>query len=123
VTMPSGPEIVLVLVEATCDPSETLPVGALIDNAPAVSVKVAAVVARAGAALPAANAEAAPTSTASMRTVRRSNSLVMNLISYSFHRKSVACSRSTGAHTVHRHHDPRLRWGKLRTSSCRFEKP
>lgn len=28
VTLPSGPEIVLELVDATCDPSDTLPVGA-----------------------------------------------------------------------------------------------
>ena len=40
---PSEPEIVLELVEATCDPSDTLPVGALIDSPPAVSVKATGV--------------------------------------------------------------------------------
>jgi hypothetical protein len=56
VTLPSRPEIVLELVEATCDPSDTLPVGALIDNAPAVSVKVAVVSAPAGSTATAASA-------------------------------------------------------------------
>ncbi len=43
--------IVLELVEATCVPSDTLPVGALIDSAPAVSVKLAGVAAPAGRAV------------------------------------------------------------------------
>ena len=43
VTTPSEPVIVLELFETGCDPSETLPVGALIDRPPAVSVKVAVV--------------------------------------------------------------------------------
>ena len=55
VTTPSGPLIVLELVDATCDPSDTLAVGALIDNPPAVSEKVAGVIAPAGKAVTAAS--------------------------------------------------------------------
>src|ERR1700688_3231423 len=43
VTTPSRPLIVLALAETTCVPIETLPAGALIESAPAVSVKVAVV--------------------------------------------------------------------------------
>ncbi len=53
----------LELVAATCDPSDTLAVGALIDKAPAVSVKVAGVAAPAGKAtraVVAARKETAP---------------------------------------------------------------
>ena len=50
VTTPSVPEIVLDEVEETSDPSETLNVGALMDNAPAVSVKVMGVAAETGGA-------------------------------------------------------------------------
>ena len=56
VTRPSWPEIVLEVVEAVCEPSETLLVGALIDSAPAVSVKVVGVSAPAGRAIMAASA-------------------------------------------------------------------
>jgi hypothetical protein len=48
VTTPSDPEIELDVVEATCDPSDTLADGVLIDNAPAVSAKVIGVAAEAG---------------------------------------------------------------------------
>jgi hypothetical protein len=48
VTIPSEPEMVLALVEAVCEPRETLAIGALMDNAPAVSVKVAGVAAPTG---------------------------------------------------------------------------
>jgi hypothetical protein len=54
VTTPSEPVIVLELLAATCDPSDTLPVGALIDSAPAVSSKVAGVAAPPGRAVAAA---------------------------------------------------------------------
>jgi hypothetical protein len=50
VTAPSGPLIVLGLVDATCEPSETLAVGALIESAPAVNVNVVGVAAPTGAA-------------------------------------------------------------------------
>jgi hypothetical protein len=45
VTTPSEPDIELAVVEATCEPNETLAVGALMDNAPAVRVKVVGVAA------------------------------------------------------------------------------
>ena len=48
VTTPSGPLIVLDVIKETCDPSDTLSVGVLIDNVPASSVKVAGVAAPAG---------------------------------------------------------------------------
>jgi hypothetical protein len=50
VTTPSEPLIVLDVVEANCDPSDTPAVGALIDRAPAVSVNVAGVAAPIGTA-------------------------------------------------------------------------
>jgi hypothetical protein len=51
VTSPSEPLIVLKTVDATCDPSDTPTVGALIDRTPAVRVKVAWVAAPAGRAV------------------------------------------------------------------------
>jgi hypothetical protein len=58
VTRPSGPEMVLELFEDICDPSDTLPVGALMDSAPAaVSVNVAGVSAPAGRAVKAASTQ------------------------------------------------------------------
>jgi hypothetical protein len=48
VTTPSEPVIVLELLEASWVPSDTLPVGALIDSPPAVSSKEAGVAAPAG---------------------------------------------------------------------------
>jgi hypothetical protein len=62
VTPPSRPLIVLELVEATCDPSETVPVGALIESPPAVSEKVAVVAAPAGRAAAAAKQATRPAS-------------------------------------------------------------
>jgi hypothetical protein len=60
VTTPSGPLIVLEVVDATCDPSETVsPVGALIESPPAVRVKLVGVIAWAGSAVVAASAVAA----------------------------------------------------------------
>jgi hypothetical protein len=56
VTTPSGPLIVLALDETACDPRETLPVGALIESAPAVSVNEAGVSAAAGSAAMVASA-------------------------------------------------------------------
>jgi hypothetical protein len=56
VTTPSGPAIVVGLFETGCDPRETLPVGALIERLPAVSAKVAVVVALADVATPAMSA-------------------------------------------------------------------
>jgi hypothetical protein len=55
VTTPREPVIVLALVEATCDPNDTAPVGALIESAPAVRVNVAVVPALTGIAVAAAN--------------------------------------------------------------------
>src|SRR5579863_40820 len=43
VTTPSDPVTVVAVVAASCEPSDTGPIGALIDNAPAVRVKVAGV--------------------------------------------------------------------------------
>jgi hypothetical protein len=51
VTTPSGPDIVLAEVEETCDPSETLAVGELIESVPAINWKVAGVAELAGKAL------------------------------------------------------------------------
>jgi hypothetical protein len=59
VTTPRDPLIVLELLETACDPIDTLPVGALIDSAPAVSVNDAVVSARAGIAAAKASAEKA----------------------------------------------------------------
>jgi hypothetical protein len=56
VTTPRGPLIVLALLETACDPMDTLPVGALIDSAPAVSVNDAVVSAQAGRAAATARA-------------------------------------------------------------------
>ena len=53
--------IVLALVDATCEPSETLPVGALIESAPAVSVKLAGVTAPAGMTIAAPRMAKVPT--------------------------------------------------------------
>jgi hypothetical protein len=61
-----GAEIVLAPVAATCDPRETLPVGALIDSAPAVSVKVA-VAAAAGTAVAAVSTPAVVARTKNFR--------------------------------------------------------
>jgi len=63
-TTPSGPAIVLEVIEETCDPSETLAVGVLIDKVPATRLKVAGVAEPAGRAL-------APTSVAKMLAMRR----------------------------------------------------
>jgi hypothetical protein len=68
VTTPSKPLIVLERVDATCDPSDTLPVGALIESVPAVRVKLAVVVALAGGA--AAVAVAASTAAAVLASSR-----------------------------------------------------
>ena len=53
--------IVLALVDATCEPSETLPVGALMESAPAVRVKLAGVAAPAGRTIAAATMAKVPT--------------------------------------------------------------
>ena len=50
VTVPIWPEIVLALVDDTCEPSDTLSVGVLIERAPAVSVNVIGVAADADGA-------------------------------------------------------------------------
>ena len=55
-TTPSGPLLCSNRLRP-CDPSDTLPVGALIESAPAINVKVAGVIAPAGSAV-------APTSAA-----------------------------------------------------------
>jgi hypothetical protein len=52
VTKPSEPDMVLEVVDATCEPSETPVVGALIESAPAVRVKEAGVDALAGTTMP-----------------------------------------------------------------------
>jgi hypothetical protein len=49
VTTPREPVMLVELAEATCDPSDTPTVGALMDSAPAVSVKLTGVEASAGA--------------------------------------------------------------------------
>ena len=56
VTVPSWPLMVLELTEAPCDPSDTLAVGALMDSAPGVSVKVVGLEASAAGAARAAAA-------------------------------------------------------------------
>jgi hypothetical protein len=61
VTRPSGPVIVLAVVDAICDPSETLAVGALIESPPAVSVNEVGVSAPAGTASAEAAAQVTPT--------------------------------------------------------------
>jgi hypothetical protein len=61
VMTPSCPLIVLALAETTCDPSETPLVGALIDSAPAVNVKVTGVPAPADTAIAAASVAKMPT--------------------------------------------------------------
>jgi len=63
VTGPSGPDIVLPVGRATWVPSDTALVGALIDSPPDVRVKLAGVIAPAGAAthsVPAARRTAIP---------------------------------------------------------------
>jgi hypothetical protein len=83
---------VLELFEATCDPSETPLVGALIASAPAVNVNVAGVMARAGMT-------AAPARTARLEA-RSTNlgSMVTSLF--------VSEDRTSGL-IAHRHHEPR----------------
>ena len=78
----------LELFEATCDPSDTLPVGALIESAPAVSVKVAGVAAPAGNAVAAASAA---------KVLARSKSFRMR---EPFHCRAW---REDEPHTPHRH--------------------
>jgi hypothetical protein len=56
VTTPSGPDIVLEEIEETCDPRDTLAVGALIASVPATNWKVAGVAEPAGSAITAARA-------------------------------------------------------------------
>ena len=52
VTAPSEPDIVLEVVDATCEPSEMPAVGALIESVPDVRVKDAGVEAPAGRTMP-----------------------------------------------------------------------
>jgi hypothetical protein len=61
---------VLAPVAATCVPSDTLPVGALIDSAPAVSVNVAGVVAPAGRAVATPNSAKALARSKSLRIMK-----------------------------------------------------
>jgi hypothetical protein len=56
VTTPSGPDMVLEVTEETCDPSETLAVGVLMESVPAINWKVAGVAEPAGRALTPARA-------------------------------------------------------------------
>jgi hypothetical protein len=69
VTMPIWPLIMLEVVEATCDPRETAAVGALIDSAPAVSVKLTGVAAAAGRAVAAVSVTTVPARTRSFRII------------------------------------------------------
>jgi hypothetical protein len=55
-TTPSGPAMVLEAIEETCEPSDTLAVGVLIDSVPATSWKVAGVAEPAGSAVAPARA-------------------------------------------------------------------
>jgi hypothetical protein len=48
---PSGPDMTLDVIEETCEPSETLAVGVLMDSVPATSSKVAGVAEPAGSAV------------------------------------------------------------------------
>ena len=50
-TTPSGPAIVLAVIDETCEPSETLAVGVLMDSVPATSWKLVGVAEPAGSAL------------------------------------------------------------------------
>jgi hypothetical protein len=70
VTTPSEPLIVLEVFETDCDPSDTVPVGALIDRPPAVNVNVVGVAARADIARRAATAASAATRTMKVRINR-----------------------------------------------------
>ena len=63
--------IVLALGDANCEPSETLPVGALIESAPAVRVKLVEVTAPAGRTIAAARMAKVPTMSKNFRDMGR----------------------------------------------------
>jgi len=69
VTGPREPDIVLDEVEATCDPSETPVVGALIESVPDVNVKEAGVEALAGRPMPMLKALSPTTGRTNLRTI------------------------------------------------------
>jgi hypothetical protein len=71
VTAPREPDIVLAVVDATCVPSETPAVGALVESVPDVSVKDAGVTAPAGTTMPTVRAPAVVRRRTSFRNMGR----------------------------------------------------
>jgi hypothetical protein len=69
VTAPSEPDITLEVVDATCEPSETPAVGALIESVPDVRVKDAGVEAPAGRTRPTVTAPSAVRKRAHFRVI------------------------------------------------------